>query len=176
VSDDENRPPVPVKRVNRRLKLAAIACVAACAAVGMWFGRWGVGLVAFLLFGNCWGQWFAGPDASDGRKALALWFPRATGDAARNVYYFEAGGFTDNPKYMRFDTHDTTIVRDFIARGGSGGPPLHADTTMIYGLTDGAPRWFQPPRDARQFRDTAGFNYLWVRTDGHRVWYFFADH
>lgn len=131
--------------------------------------------MALLLAVRCWDASTAGPDTSKGRQSLTNWFPRATGDAVHDVYYFEDIGWTDHPVYMRFDTHDTTIVREFIAKG-RGGEALHADTTRIYGLTDGFPRWFHPSRDAQALRDSAGFYYLWVSQDRHRVWFFFADH
>jgi len=172
---DESRPRVPVKHLNRRPELPAIGCMAVGVLIVL--ARWlaPLGLWAVVLLSDRWGQSAAGPDTSKGRKALADWFPRANGDAVRNVYYFEPFGWTDHPKYMRFDTNDTTIVQDFIARGGSRGRPLYTDTTFIWNSV-GAPPWFHPSWDASALRDSAGFDYLWVSADGHRVWFLFGDH
>ena len=173
MSDDEGRPRKPVKHVNRWLARALMGCLVVLLVLGRRLVS--VAFVALFVLSDCWGQFVAGFDTSAGRKAVALWFPRATGDAVHNVYYYQSPGFTDQQEYMRFDTNDSTIVRDFIS-GGSGGRTLHPDTTLITWLTDGVPRWFHRPPDARQFRDSAGFDYLWVSPDGHRVWFFFFSH
>lgn len=161
--------------VKRRFRLVMFGCLAVGGLLLFWRFVIRLALIGLILSSDCWGAWVAGPDTSDGREALAKWFPRATGDAVHAVYYFHEWGYTEGPEYMRFDTNDTTIVSEFIGRG-STGRPLHSDTTTIYGLTDHAPRWFQPPKDGRQFRDSAGFDYLWVSPDGHRVWFLFASH
>jgi hypothetical protein len=133
---------------------------------------------ALFMMTECWGQWTAGPDTTDGRRALSRYFPRATGNAAHNVYYYQEMGFTDQAEYMRFDTNDTTIANEFVA-GGGGGRTLRSDTAINKWPTENAPRWFRPPHDARLFDDSAGYYYLWVSPvspGGHRVWFFFFSH
>jgi hypothetical protein len=87
-------------------------------------------------------QVLAGPDRSEGRKALAHTFHRAPGGAVHNVYYYEPLGFTDQSEYMRFDSDDTTIVR--IPRPTTGCslecrdgfvPPRTRDSSVIAPVT-----------------------------------------